>query len=389
MVLGPDDLIGQFILCRSLDDIPESWVRKTSGTWHLGFHPSLPVQEIIASDSSVTGWILGYPISPQARLITEDVRFSFSPDADDAPERFESSLYTYGGRFAAVFIGSHSSRFYLDPCGSLAAVFCGKQQIVASTSTLIPYKQSSKDNHELISTVMIPGTDNWYPFGLTSRHSVERLIPNHYLDLESWETVRHWPKREISTCTDVPLAVNELISLLKNNLSAIAGDFPSYMELTAGRDTRILLACAREHLENITFFTFVIPGGQGKIDVPICVRMVKQLGLHHMFLPFEQASESELKAFYYRTGHSVDGRAAHFLRMYNRLEPQHPILRGVGGEIGRGFHWRQGATESSPVSVSDILDHTQRLSHTWEHPEVKNRAQKWLAGLPLNNSLTI
>lgn len=389
MALCPDDLVGQFVLCQSLSNIPESWSRRTIGSWHLGFHSTLSVLDILGSDSTVIGWLLGYPIDSEAQLVREEVRFSFSPGASDAAEQFETALYTYGGRFAAILVSPQSTRFYVDPCGSLAAVFCREQQTVASTSTLIPYSEASKDNQELIDQVMIPGTDNWYPFGLTSRYGVERVMPNHYLDLNSWEVIRHWPQEEIVTLTDAGAAVSEFVSLVKNNISAIAGHTPCHMELTAGRDTRILLACAREQIKNISFFTFVIPGRQGKIDCPVTAKIVKRFGLNHIFLPLEQASEDEWNEFLYRTGHAVEGRAVHFLRMYNRLDRQRPVLRGVGGEIGRGFHWPQGTTESSPVSASDILVHTGRLSHIWEHKEVETRAQQWLDGLPLANSLTI
>ena len=225
MALCPDDLVGQFVLCQSLSNIPESWSRRTIGSWHLGFHSTLSVLDILGSDSTVIGWLLGYPIDSEAQLVREEVRFSFSPGASDAAEQFETALYTYGGRFAAILVSPQSTRFYVDPCGSLAAVFCREQQTVASTSTLIPYSEASKDNQELIDQVMIPGTDNWYPFGLTSRYGVERVMPNHYLDLNSWEVIRHWPQEEIVTLTDAGAAVSEFVSLVKNNISNFSKEF--------------------------------------------------------------------------------------------------------------------------------------------------------------------
>jgi hypothetical protein len=384
-----DDFIGQFVLGRSASAIPESWSRRTIGSWHMGYHAALPVYDILCSDSTVIGWLLGYPIDSTGSLVTEDVRFEILPEAAEAAEQFESLLYTYSGRFAAVWIGSETARFYVDPCGSLAVVYCREQQIVASTSGLIPVTEVSQDNEELIKAVMIPGTDNWFPFGLTGRYGVERVLPNHYLDLEHWEPVRHWPTEEIPATTDVGGAVGELASLVKTNISAIARDSACHMELTAGRDTRILLACAREHLNNISFFTFAVPTKQGRIDCQITRRMAKRFGLQHRCLGFEWASERELSDFACRTGRDVEGRAVHFLRLYNQFDPQRALIRGVGGEIGRGFHWRSGATETSAVTVAEIVDHTSRLSHPWDHPAIQDRAQRWLEGLSVKNSLTI
>jgi len=385
MALGPDDLIGQFILCRLPGNIPATWRRRNIGPWHLGYHPTLPVQEIIAADSTVIGWLLGYPISAQARLITEDVHFDVSPGASDAPEQFESLLYTQGGRFAAVFLGREASRVYLDPCGSLAAVFCPKQQIIASTASLIPYLNNDDDNHELIRVIEIPHEDTCYPFGLTPRRSVERLLPSHYLDLESWQAVRHWPKKEIDMVQDVPQAVLELASILKNNIYALAREYPVYLALTAGRDSRMLLACSREYLDKIAFFTVTVPNAGGRLDCQITPKMAKKFGLNHVIIPFVYASASQANGFLYRTGSCVHGLYSQIDLAYRRLGPQRPVLLGAAGELGRGFHWRKGDTETSRITADDLLLKSQ-MPNT---PQIHQRAQRWLAGLPLKSALTI
>ena len=205
MTLSPDDLVGQFILCKSADLVPPGWARRSHGPWFLGTHPSLPVFDVSAADSSMIGWLLGWAISPQAQLVNGGVQFALSPCGADAPGRFESSLYAYGGRFAAAMLTDRVSRFYLDPCGSLAAVFCPEQCIVASTPSLVSCVRDPEEENrrELVQAMNLAKLDSGCAFGLTPRRSVERLLPNHFLNLDTWGAERHWPIGEIRTNLDV------------------------------------------------------------------------------------------------------------------------------------------------------------------------------------------
>jgi len=383
MIFDYDDLVGQFILCRNENDIPAPWTMRRHGSWYLGVHVALPVVEILASDSAMIGWLLGYPIHPEGLLVTETVRFSFSSKVSQVSAQFESSLYAYGGRFAAVCFATQTPRLYLDPCGTLAAVFSPKQQMVASTTTLIPRLDDQDDNHELIRALDIPGKDAYYPFGLTSRRSVARLLPNHFLDLETWQAVRHWPSQEFTPVDKLPDAVNEMAHLLKNNITAVVRKHPLYMSLTAGRDSRMLLACARPHLHDISFVTFGVPQSWGLLDKQVAPRIAKRLHLKHSFLPYEQPSENELNEWLNRTGYCI--RGSQWVRTYNRLDPQRAVLMGAAGELGRGFHWRKGDTESSPICADDLLLKRDLPITT----EIKSRARQWLENLPVKNTLTI
>jgi len=92
----------------------------------------------------------------------------------------------------------------------------------------------------------MPESGSYYPFGLTPYRHVRRVLPNHYLDLEGWKAVRHWPgKAELTVDYDTDRAVKEIVSIIKNNLQAISKRYRIHMGLTAGRDTRLLLACSR------------------------------------------------------------------------------------------------------------------------------------------------
>jgi hypothetical protein len=387
-MINANSFVGQFILCQTEDYISENWNIRRSGSWCLGYHQDLPVIEILASDSSFIGWLLGYAIDSNGQLLTKNLQISVSANDSNNASQLEESLYAIGGRFVAIFLTENLSRVYLDPLASLSTVFCAPQQIVASSPNLIPYSEDSQDNYELINTLDIPNKDNWYPFGLTPRHSVERILPNHCLDLSNWQAIRHWPVNELAILQDqdVEGAIYEITSIVKNNIKAIVQHYPVYIALTGGRDSRMLLACALEHLKDINFFTINIPDEKGKLDYEIASKIAKKYSLNYKSLEVEEASETELNEWLNRTGNCVAGRTWRNVHTLKQLDPQRGLLLGMAGEIGRCIFWRDPSyTESTPISDEKILQLLQ-LPIT---PYLKEKTNQWVKGLATNNTFTL
>jgi hypothetical protein len=195
--------------------------------------------------------------------------------------------------------------------------------------------------------------------------------------------VRHWPKGEINVTGDVDAAVGELTDILKRNIGAVAQRYALYTSLTAGRDSRMLLACAREHLDGVELVLFGVRNPWGQLDAQVAPKIARKFGLRYGFLPFEQPSEAEVNDWLDKTGHCITG--AQWVRTYNRLDPDRAVCMGAGGELGRGFHWRDGDTESSPISVDDLMDKRELI----DTPEIRHRCGEWLERLGVKNSLTV
>lgn len=83
----------QFLLCRDAQVIPAQWSKQTSGDWHLGYHPSLPVVRLQTRDDVSVGWLLGYAIDSDGVLLdAEVVTVSSGEGGNLVPEDFESWL---------------------------------------------------------------------------------------------------------------------------------------------------------------------------------------------------------------------------------------------------------------------------------------------------------
>jgi hypothetical protein len=423
MTLGPDLLEGQFALARSAEVLPPSWPRRQAAGWTLACHPTLPVTDILGSDSALAGWLIGYPIGPDGRRATGSVQFPLVAErtpavravagsmVSAAAERaaaertpvggassaatsaaasaakfaatFEATLYEYGGRFAAVMLGGRVGRLYLDAAGSLAAVYCPTHRMAASTPSLIP--QGGDCGDAIIPEIAALGSEGSYPFGLTPRRNVERLMPNHFLDLESWQAARHWPAGEIAATGDPRQTVAEVAALVGRHIAAMAEGGPLHMSLTAGRDTRMMLACAREHVGRIAFYTVWLPNEPAKLDCQVAPKIARRLRLRHTTLRLADASEADAAEWCWRTGGAVAGVHPQMLRTMEQLDPERPLLLGTGGELARKFHWRAGDTESSPVTAEDLLAKLQIPRAA----AVVERAARWRAGLPVASAITI
>ena len=112
------------------------------------------------------------------------------------------------------------------------------------------------------------------------------MWPNHFLELSSWKSFRHWPVNfELKLDNNVGEAVKEIVKLIKNNLHAIGKAHLIHMSLTAGRDSRMLLACAGEILNKVVFFTFA--GRRESVDSHVARILAGRFSLKNRFLQTE------------------------------------------------------------------------------------------------------
>lgn len=368
------DLPGQFMLSTDTAHIPDGWRTCALGRWVLASHSALPCFEIHAGDDTPVGWLLGYPIDPDGHLVTSKVVFDEGATNPVIPERFETFLYRFGGRYAAVLISGSTSRVYLDPCGSLSAVYCPSQKLVTSTPSLIPYGSDVHDDDELITTLGIHDSVEMFPLGLTAKVGVERLLPNHYLDLDEWCSVRHWPAGPIQDVRDVQDAIARIGTRVRRNIGAMASRSP-HLALTAGQDSRMLLACAREFANVLTCFTVWTGNLTSKVDCDIANRICRRFGLKHVFLRFQDPRSYEMGEWLFRTGFSLgtqsSWRGASAVR---QLNPQRVDLSGHVGELARANYW--GAEDPSAEEVAPA-----RLTAICGFPldsTTQPRFQKWL-----------
>jgi len=298
------------------------------------------------------GWLLGYAVDDSGVLL-KGGQTAMVPSA--ATDELEDWIYLHGGRFAAIVLTSSSARLYLDPCGSLSAVYCAVLECVASTTSLVPRGGDTEEIAEHMSVVGIPGV-GMYPLHLTPRKNVLRLLPNHFLDLGTWEAERHWPKTNTFAVRDTADVVASVVDRVRLNIGGLLDGWPVLLRLTAGRDSRMLLACARPLADRITFFT-AEHGRSDEVSWLDCStgsRIAKDLGLRYMRLSHRRPKREDLDEWLVRTGWSVgEERGRQACTTFKSLPPGHADLVGMCGELGRAEHWPEGMPDFWPGDARD------------------------------------
>ena len=376
------ELVGHFRLDRGLLDVPEGWQEFEHAGWHLVHHPTLPVIPIMTSGVRI-GWILGYPVTAAGRLLQGD--WLLDP-ANLSWLELERALYSMGGRFIAIFLLENAHRVYLDAGGSMGMVFCGDDRMVASNPYLIPETSNTPYRAELVEAIGVSRRFTFFPFGLSPRVCVERLAPNHYLDLDEWRPVRHWPTNELDDVAASSHLVSIIAETVTRNIGAVIEKGPVQMSLTAGHDSRLLMACSRQWLDHIAFVTAPHHARGGRIDVNVARHIANKMGLNHRVLPAKKALPRDLNRWFYRTGFMTGAPIARSeVLTYAQMDPGAPYLMGVYGDIGRALFWKKGDSVSSSITVEELL---QRRG-TPPLPEILERGQHWLNGLPTRNPLIV
>ncbi len=392
------DLVEQFVLSKSLDT-PDGFETESLGTWRLAHHPTLPVIHIDDRNGNRLGWLLGHPITSLPELLRGGSTVTVDGDVDRLG--FVEDL---GGRFLAVFLDGHSPAIYPDASASYASVFCQSMQLAASTASLIPYDVDTTDRLEFLRDLNIPFSTNYFPFGFTHRHGVEQLPPNHHLDLERWEAVRHGPRPPKRGSLSVEESAERVAALIRRHLDAVLECYPGYLPITSGHDSRMLLACARDHREELGLYTLRIPDLNGERDTYVAGHIARRFRLSHQAVAMIRPDPRDLELWSYRTGCVVgEPRGRNATTTYRSLDRSRVRFNGQIGDLLRSPNRTPEDREDSVISVEraaiqSLVDATgsdYRSKLTPGQAKVVTsaffleRAERWLVGLGGFDAFTV
>jgi hypothetical protein len=367
------DLFGQFLLTQQECACPTSWPIREHHPWLLSTHASLPVCELYDRDGALAGWIVGHLITPGGQANPSHLTL---PCASEAAS-IESYLYTHAGRWAAIILTADVHRVYLDAAGTLATVYATTHATVASTPTLIP----ATHDVELMTVVDLPQQNRWYPGGLTSRINVRRLLPNHYLDLGNWSVHRHHLSEVYASVSQqsVTSHIDLIGSQIKHTIAGAATLAAPLIPLTAGRDSRVLLACARQVAPHSQFFTFAQPRPKDIKDVEISRLIARRFGLRHKLIEACSSSPASTSSWRVATGNCAGGTIARMAPSLAAFPRQHVLLPGVMGEVGRAYYWRDGDADRASIDAATLLER----ANLPRHPRFIEATEQWLR--PMSN----
>ncbi len=294
---------------------------------------------------------------------------------------FEAEIYPLLGTYLAILHTGSDPRIYLDGLGSLSVVYDPEAGMAGGTAADLMDGQAYQQRFDRALYQELEITrDGWFPAGLTAHRGLERLMPNHYLNCESWTAHRHNSYARAEHTTQSPEtslnAIQAAVAALVSGLLASGRDVS--VGLTGGGDSRVILAGIRDYANRVEFYTVGSPPGltASFFDLDRARELSSLFKLDHRFLPYRAASEAEAREW--------DRRAGDCVITANRK--QHPsvyaiedriAIGGLGGEVGRCFLWRDmhRMPEIDAVTIVDLL----KLPRV---PELVRRVEAWLDAVP-------
>jgi len=158
------------------------------------------------------------------------------------------------------------------------------------------------------------------------------------------------------------------------------------MSLTAGYDSRMLLACARPFLDYIRFVTIPIPDWTARTDVRVASQICKRYKLSHLVPAWREPTEDQKSLWLYRTGFTAGApRGQSAVRCQASLGSEQPYTEGVCGEYCRRIKLARDKWFRGTPSPEELVGQFPGPIHK----DLVRQATKWLAELPIHDAITI
>lgn len=263
-------------------------------------------------------------------------------------EKFLELLDKYSGRYAVIF-GTPNDVKIVNDATSMRSVFYSKTGgVVASHALLVEQAMGGGvEKSRLPFKYGFPG--NLTPFSRT-----RLLTANTLYSISNREVRRFWPSSAPATLT-IDQAAHKALSAATNAMQFLGADRKVKVALTAGLDSRVILAVVLN--SNVSFETYTYGDGPDTQRDRVFARdLARLIGVRHHSVPSTRNSaelREALDASHYQAHHAknVQGLMEYF------REAQSIAVSGNLLEIGRGNYTpARKAGIPAPATVETMVN---------------------------------
>jgi hypothetical protein len=241
-----------------------------------------------AGNRSLT--LIGYIVDPdQVNATDSDVVDKLLGKYSSIQELINAT-FRFGGRW--VLIAQDGNRRYLfnDPLGLRQAFYT---DTVRTDNDLWVMSQAGT-GAELLGLTMDPSSRDYMEWRMSQGHheymwpgttspfrEILHLLPNHYLDINTGRCHRFWPREQLEQIS-FDEAIDRVADRMPRLLEAAANRFDLVLGLTAGIDSRLVLAASRAIRKRISYVSVrqaVMPADHA--DLTVAANVLQKLGLRH------------------------------------------------------------------------------------------------------------
>jgi len=359
------------------------WQRVEAGrAGRLTVHPSLAVTQANSSGRALT--LLGFALhSEKPDLSDYEVLRTLLGTFTDWTALM-AGLGPLGGRWCVIAEMDGEVRLFTDAAGLRQVMYAPVEGTVwcASQAHVLAEALGFAFDPEALSFAASPAIldapDYWWPGDRTPYSGIRRLLPNHFLDLKTGECRRFWPVEALS-----PLPLEVVVPRASRRLSqlvqAAARRFELSLSLTAGWDSRLVLAASREVADRIQSTTVQLIGMRpDNRDLQIAARLARAGGLSHTIVPVGENLRPGFRAAYWQSATAAHAHwAPDAQALFDHYQLSRVAMTGSASEIARCFYHSDPVPAASvtPESLCDLIG----MSH---HPFARKALAVWWADCP-------
>lgn len=312
------------------------------GRW-LVAHPELPIARAVQNDRALT--LIGFMLDPGDPDAGDDRILARLLERCDSLAPLLAATADLGGRW--LLVAEYGERAYLitDALGLRHALYTQEPDaagpwvmsqagLAAQLLGLAPDEQAEAFLDSYVVRAARP--EYYWPGTSTPLRGLRHLLPNHYLDLGSGEVKRYWPAQPLPSCSPDE-AAERVAALMSGLLRAAAARFDLVLSITAGIDSRLVLAAARAipgRFSCITVRQTKMADHSADIEVP--ARLLARLGLAHEVVRASAGMSADFSWTFKRNvllAHDPYGPDAEaILRRFGRAKV---AVTGSGAEVAR------------------------------------------------------
>jgi hypothetical protein len=278
----------QFILGPSYIEQLPGWNKvPINDHWLLTGHPDLNIQQVQNRSISIT--LVGYIIDSEDPFAQNEEILGRLVDKINNEDLLFEETYSYGGRWILVIDTDDRTLLFNDASG-LRQVFYTNNRIPGShwcasqpgmLADLLDLRISEEALHYVNSFQFRTNPEFRFPGYSSPYQEIEHLLPNHWLNLKTWKRGRYWPVKSLNPLS-LDTAVKSIGKSLCNLMQGASARFDLALSLTAGLDSRIVMAASKEIINNIALMTVrQIDKPEDYVDVLIPSELLSRIGLKH------------------------------------------------------------------------------------------------------------
>jgi hypothetical protein len=361
---------------------PSGWRRfKLLRGQVLSAHPWLPVCQVQRGALQLT--LVGFLLDPHRPAASDSEILNALAARAAGPDDLPRLCDGFGGRWA-LFAESPQRRIVFADAFGLRQVHYGEVRGVRFCASSVPIiaahfglTADERGREFLDSPYVRRNKEFWWPGGATQYAAVRCLLPNHLLSMDDGATERFWPRADTTFVENGDVAA-ECAGILQGMVDAAARRFPLALPLTAGWDSRTILAAARRHAASLPCYTIRFPGyPERHQDLRIAQALARRLGLNHQVVrAADRMSEGFREVYLANTDPAHDEAGALAEGLASAFPAGHVSLSGHCSEVTRCVYYRSAAELPRSVEVGTL----QELVHMSDVSLARDEFSRWLRG---------